>query len=86
MVQEVPDVLTHPHTAHRGMIRTMGDYRGIFNAIRMSRTPATLRRTPPRFGAANREVLAEAGYSDAEIDALVAEGTVFTQMRRAPED
>ena len=47
VVQDVPDVLTHPHTAHRGMIRTMGDYRGIFNAIRMSRTPATLRRTPP---------------------------------------
>jgi crotonobetainyl-CoA:carnitine CoA-transferase CaiB-like acyl-CoA transferase len=86
VVQAVPDVLTHPHTKHRGMICELDDYRGVFNAIRMSRTPARLRRKPPAFGAANREVLAEAGYSAAEIDALVAAGVVLDTMRKAPAD
>jgi hypothetical protein len=31
-------------------------------------------------------VLAEAGYSAAEIDALVADGIVFDRMRKPPED
>jgi crotonobetainyl-CoA:carnitine CoA-transferase CaiB-like acyl-CoA transferase len=86
VVEDVPDVMNHPHTAHRGMIRTLGDYRGVFNAISLSRTPPDLRRAPPRFGADNRDVLTEAGYSAAEIDALVAEGTVCMDRRRAPED
>ncbi|HUZ72079.1 MAG TPA: CoA transferase [Stellaceae bacterium] len=86
VVQEVPDVLTHPHTRHRNMICEMDEYRGVFNAIKMSRTPASLRRKPPRFGAANREVLQAAGYSAAEIDALIADGIVFDTMRKAPAD
>jgi formyl-CoA transferase len=79
-------MLTHPHTAHRDMILEDGDYRGIANAIKMSRTPAKLRRTPPKFGAGNHEVLAEAGYSEAEIAALTERGIVFDTMRKAPED
>ena len=86
VVQTIPDVLGHPHTAHRGMICETDGYRGVANAIKMSRTPARLRRTPPRFGGANREVLAAAGYADAEIDALVADGILFDKMRSAPED
>jgi crotonobetainyl-CoA:carnitine CoA-transferase CaiB-like acyl-CoA transferase len=86
VVQSIPDVLTHPHTAHRDMILEDGDYRGIANAIKMSRTPAKLRRTPPKFGAGNREVLAEAGYSETEIAALAERGIVFDTMRKAPED
>ena len=86
VVQSIPDVLTHPHTVHRNMILEDGDYRGIANAIKMSRTPAKLRRTPPKFGAGNREVLAEAGYSETEIAALAERGIVFDTMRKAPED
>ena len=72
--------------AARGMIVEQGEYKGVANAIRMSRTPARVRRTPPRFGEANRDVLAEAGYSGAEIDALMAEGVVVAAMRKAPAD
>jgi crotonobetainyl-CoA:carnitine CoA-transferase CaiB-like acyl-CoA transferase len=86
VVQAVPDVLSHPHTKHRGMIVEKGEYRGVANAIQMSRTPSSVRRGPPRFGDANREVLGEAGYSAAEIEALVAQGIVFDTMRKAPED
>jgi crotonobetainyl-CoA:carnitine CoA-transferase CaiB-like acyl-CoA transferase len=40
----------------------------------LSRTPGAFRRPTPRFGEHSVEVLAEAGYSEAEIKALVAKG------------
>jgi formyl-CoA transferase len=86
VVESIPDVLTHPHTVARGMIVEMEGYKGVANPIRMSRTPAKLRRKPPRFGGSNREVLEAAGYSAAEIDALVAEGIVVERMRAPPAD
>jgi len=86
VVETIPDVLTHPQTKARGAIVEQGDYKGVANAIRMSRTPARVRTGPPRFGEANRAVLAEAGYSDAEIDALLAEGIVVAKMRKPPAD
>ncbi len=86
VVETIPDVFTHPQTLARGMIVEEGDYKGVANAIRMSRTPARVRRKPPRFGEANRDVLAEAGYSGTEIDALLAEGAVVAAMRKAPAD
>ena len=55
VVEDIPDVLTHPQTLARGSIVEMDDYRGIANAIRFSRTPArnaqpaaALRRGEPR--------------------------------------
>ena len=86
VVQELPDVLTHPHTRHRSMVFERGDYRGVGAPIKLSRTPARLRRLPPRFGEANREVLEEAGYSAAEIDRLIAEGVVAATLRGAAQE
>jgi crotonobetainyl-CoA:carnitine CoA-transferase CaiB-like acyl-CoA transferase len=85
VVDELPDVLTHPHTRHRGMIYEADGYRGTGNPIKMSRTPPALRSTPPRFGEANRAVLREAGYADAEIDGLVANGILATAIGTARE-
>ena len=78
-VQGTPEVVAHPHTAHRNMILNMttsggAEYRGLANPVKYSRTPAEATRTPPRFGEHTREVLAEAGYSDAEIAALLETG------------
>jgi len=86
LVQELPDVLTHPHTLHRKMVFERGDYRGVGAPIKLSRTPAALRRTPPRFGEANREVLREVGYSDAEIERLIEAGVVAMAIRPAAQD
>ena len=44
--------------------------------IRFSRTPSTIARGAPLVGEHSREVLREAGKSDAEIDALIASGAV----------
>jgi formyl-CoA transferase len=86
VVETIPDVLTHPQTLARGLIVEREDYKGVANPIRMSRTPARLRKTPPRFAEANRAVLGEAGFSTAEIEALVAEGIVIDEMRKPPAD
>ncbi|HLJ64546.1 MAG TPA: CoA transferase [Stellaceae bacterium] len=85
-ILDVPDVLTHPHTSHRGMIYEEGEYRGVGNPVKLSRTPAALRRLPPRFGAANREVLAEAGFSQSDIDALLEAGIVSDKISEPPRD
>jgi crotonobetainyl-CoA:carnitine CoA-transferase CaiB-like acyl-CoA transferase len=86
VVETIPDVLTHPQTLARGMIAELGDYKGIANAIRFSRTPARVNRPPPQFGEGNREVLAAAGYGAAEIEALIKEGVVIDEMRPPPQD
>lgn len=39
-----------------------------------SRTPGEIRRLPPRLGEHSREVLRETGFSEAEIEALLASG------------
>ena len=51
-------------------------YRGSGTPIKMSRTPGELRRTPPPFAEHAREILAEHGYSEEEIAALVRDGVV----------
>lgn len=52
----------------------MGTFKLIPPPTRFSATPATLRRPAPLPGQHNREVLAEAGLTDAEIDELDAAG------------
>ena len=48
----------------------------------MSRSKASLRSVPPKFGQHTQEVLAEFGYSKSEIDDLSAKGVISTQRRR----
>ena len=54
----------------------MGTYKLIPPPTRFSVTPATVRRPAPLPGQHNREVLAEAGLTDAEIDELDAAGVL----------
>jgi crotonobetainyl-CoA:carnitine CoA-transferase CaiB-like acyl-CoA transferase len=55
----------HPSEGHLRTPAPLGQYQG---------TPTSLRRPAPRLGEHSREVLAQAGYDDARIDALVARG------------
>jgi crotonobetainyl-CoA:carnitine CoA-transferase CaiB-like acyl-CoA transferase len=41
--------------------------------VKLGRTPGSVRRAPPRFGADTREVLRAAGLTDAEIGKLAGE-------------
>ena len=51
---------------------TEGNLRLTDPPIRFSKTPSTIRTLPPLLGEQSRELLAEAGYSAAEIDELLA--------------
>jgi crotonobetainyl-CoA:carnitine CoA-transferase CaiB-like acyl-CoA transferase len=84
-VLEVPDVINHKHTAHRLMVVEKDGYRGTGNPVKLSRTPASVRTLPPQFGESTREVLAEAGYNAAEIEALIAAGIAIAETRKAAE-
>jgi crotonobetainyl-CoA:carnitine CoA-transferase CaiB-like acyl-CoA transferase len=47
-MHDVAQALAAPHTAHRGMVVEIGEYKGVASPIKLSRTPATYRREPPR--------------------------------------
>ena len=81
-VLEVPDVMEHPHTKHRGMVWEKDGWRNVGNPVKLSRTPPEVRTKPKKFGTDTKAVLAEAGYSTAEIEKLVASGIAFTELKK----
>ncbi|MGI9611905.1 MAG: CaiB/BaiF CoA transferase family protein [Acidimicrobiales bacterium] len=54
-----------------------GDYRIIPPPVRYSATPASVRSAAPMPGQHGREVLAESGFTDAELDALEAADVLY---------
>ena len=60
-VRTIDQVMADPHTHHREMVVNIGPYRGTGSPIKMSRTPASYRLAPPRFGEHTAEILTEVG-------------------------
>jgi len=75
-ILDVSEAIGTPHARHRQMVIEGDGYRGAGFPIKMSRTPAALRSLPPLKGQHNRDVLAEAGFSAAEIAQLQASGAL----------
>jgi crotonobetainyl-CoA:carnitine CoA-transferase CaiB-like acyl-CoA transferase len=81
-VRDVAHLWQDAHTKHRGMAAEVGAYRGWGVPIKLARTPGRIARTPPRFGADGRAILAEAGLTEGEIEALARDGVLVERRRR----
>ena len=80
-VHSIGEALSHPQTLAREMVvetthPQAGPVKSIGCPIRFSATPASVTRPAPLLGEHTREVLREHGYSEQDIDALVAAGVV----------
>jgi len=78
-VHSVGEALTHPQTLARGMVVELDHpqarrTKALGCPIHFSATPTQITRAAPLLGEHTRAVLAEHGYSDREIDALIDEG------------
>lgn len=80
-IQSVDEVYADPQVNHMAMIRPLPgaelpDFKAVDIAVGLDGEKATLAAAPPALGAHTDEVLREAGYSGAQIDALREAGAI----------
>ncbi len=78
----VDEAVAAPHTAARGMVAEVGGVRALGTPIKLSRTPGGMRTRPPRFAEHGDAILAEHGYTEAEIAGLHEAGVLHMERRR----
>ena len=85
-VNEIPEILADPQIAHRGLIKDMTRSDGTPVKVlgfpgKLSRTPATYRKAPPRCGEDTAAVLRETlGLTDQDIERLSAAGIIAESL------
>ena len=86
-VYTMDEVFADPHVIHQKMVEeidhpVLGRIKQIANPLRMDSFGEQSARTPPPgLGEHSRDVLAEFGYADAEIEALIESGAVADDAR-----
>jgi crotonobetainyl-CoA:carnitine CoA-transferase CaiB-like acyl-CoA transferase len=80
-VLTIQEMLQHPQTAAREMLTDvpharLGTVRTLGFPIRLTATPAEVRRAAPVLGEHTKEVLREVGYTAVEIDRLMEQGAI----------
>ena len=80
-IYSVPEALGDPHALARGMVQEIehpggGRVKALGNPVKLSRSPATLRKNAPRLGEDTDAVLREAGYTTDALEVLRAAGAV----------
>ena len=80
-IQSVDQVFSHPQVEAREMVVEMSHptaerVKLVGSPLKLSRTPVTYRRHPPRAGEHTEEVLVELGYSQEEIQRLKRERVI----------
>jgi crotonobetainyl-CoA:carnitine CoA-transferase CaiB-like acyl-CoA transferase len=72
----VAEALASPEARDRGAVTELGGIPALASAVRLDGAAGSLRRPPPGLGEHTAEVLSEAGYGTAEIEALRTRGAV----------
>ncbi len=82
-VLDVPSVLVHPQIVERKLLKTFATVPNVDRAVSVVRSGFRLgsgdpepRLPPPALGADTRDVLAELGFSQRELDELAREGII----------
>jgi crotonobetainyl-CoA:carnitine CoA-transferase CaiB-like acyl-CoA transferase len=75
-VLTVEEALALDHTGTRQMVAELDGYKGPGMAVKLDRTPGSVRLPPPAIGAHSRAVLARFGLGEGRIDALMQSATV----------
>jgi crotonobetainyl-CoA:carnitine CoA-transferase CaiB-like acyl-CoA transferase len=81
-VLDTAQVMNSAHTRHRGMAAECDWWQGTGTPIKFSRTPGAIKTPPPKFGVHGRDVLAEHGFSEDEIEKLASEGVLVEARRK----
>ncbi|VVM79536.1 Acetyl-CoA:oxalate CoA-transferase [Pseudomonas fluorescens] len=81
-VNTIAEALNHPHTLAREMVvetehPTAGRMKSLGLPIKFSRTPGGVKRPATLLGEHSREVMHEYGFSNAEIEQMLACGALF---------
>lgn len=87
-ILDYAESLADPHTLARGMVQHLehaveGKVPALGIPAKLSATPGSLRTAAPLLGADTEEVLRDVGYSQTEIDRLLAQGSVFSSASLA---
>ncbi|MBK6007096.1 CoA transferase [Ramlibacter ginsenosidimutans] len=87
-VNDYEQVADDPQVRHNGVVMEIdhpqaGPVRLMAHPVRYNGKAPALRRQPPQLGEHTREVLAEAGYSAGEIDALLSERVAIAAAEKA---
>jgi crotonobetainyl-CoA:carnitine CoA-transferase CaiB-like acyl-CoA transferase len=75
-VLTVEEALALDHTGTRHMVVELDGYKGPGMAVKLDRTPGSVRLPPPGIGAHSRAVLSRFGLDEARIDALMQSSIV----------
>ena len=80
-INTVSEVVSNPQVLARNMIATVDhpkvpELKFPGSPLKLSNSPASIRRVPPLLGQHNEEVLGEAGYSEDQIADLIARGVI----------
>lgn len=83
-VNDLTDVFTDPQVVHNDIVHDwehpiVGPTRSARHPVRFSATPNEANFSADTLGQSTRRVLADAGYTDDELDALVAAGVMNSQ-------
>jgi formyl-CoA transferase len=81
-LNSIAEAWDDPQIKARGLLAEVGGRKFPRTPIKLHDTPVALTRGPAEVGEHTRQVLGEGGWSDAEIDALVAAGAAATERKQ----